>query len=152
MATFQTTPKGRPGLAPTGLRLLDGPAPPGANSFQPCPPIAFGSDGQLVHCHLWGFQRIAGQAEERPGPHIPGADVHQPSAHFNHSLPRPSNRFAVGIKINGSTMEATSTNGSVMVPGKFKLVTRMAAARGVRLPGAGGRPGQAQGTAPTIMY
>ena len=35
---------------------------------------------------------------------------------------------AVGIKISGKTMEATSTNGSVMVPEKFKLVTRMAAA------------------------
>lgn len=43
------------------------------------------------------------------------------------SLRLPNER-AVGIKISGKTIEATSTNGSVMVPGKSKVVTRMAAA------------------------
>ena len=38
---------------------------------------------------------------------------------------RLPNRFAVGIKISGKTMEATNTDGSMMVPGKIRLVTRL---------------------------
>jgi hypothetical protein len=43
-------------------------------------------------------------------------------------LARLANRREVGSKISGKTMEATSTNGSVMVSPKFRVVTRMAAA------------------------
>jgi len=41
---------------------------------------------------------------------------------------RLPNQRAVGIKISGKTMEATNTYGIVSVPGKFNVLTRIAAA------------------------